>query len=84
MFRRFRDRAGIARPLTFHDLRRTALTEMENTGSTDTEIISISGHTKGSRVIGIYVKPDKQAALNAAAKRQNKGRSEESHTSRTD
>ncbi len=76
--RLFRGRAGKKRRLTFHDLRRTALTEMGNTGASDTEIVSISGHAKDSRVIGIYVKPDRESALNAASKRQNKGRNSES------
>jgi integrase len=72
MFRRFKERAGVE-GLTFQDLRRTALTELGETGSTNAEIVSYSGHAVNSRVLDVYVKPDKQAAKNAFEKRkQNK------------
>ncbi len=67
-FRKARDRAGIAEK-TFQDIRRTALTELGNKGATETEITKISGHKIGSRVIDVYVRPDKSAAKSAAAKR---------------
>jgi len=69
LHRRFRRRAGIRKDLTFQDLRRTALTELGNTGSTNAQIVSISGHDIASNVLKDYVKPDKQAALEAARKR---------------
>ncbi|MBF0195786.1 MAG: tyrosine-type recombinase/integrase [Magnetococcales bacterium] len=40
IFRRFRDRADIKRRLTFHDLRRTAMTELGNSGATNAEIVA--------------------------------------------
>ncbi len=72
IFKRFRERAGIERDVWFSDLRRTALTELGNSGATDSEIISISGHTRGSRILDVYVVPDKAAALQAAQKRWKK------------
>ncbi len=69
IFRRFRERAGVRSELTFQDLRRTALTEMGNRSATNAEIVSFSGHDVTSRVLGAYVKPDRQAALNAKRKR---------------
>ncbi|MBF0622905.1 MAG: tyrosine-type recombinase/integrase [Magnetococcales bacterium] len=71
MFRRFRKRAGIERQLTFHDLRRTALTELGNAGATNAEIVSFSGHSLNSRVLDVYVKPDQRAARRASQKRRN-------------
>lgn len=71
IFRRFRDRAGARSDLTFHDLRRTALTEFGNRGATNAEIVKFSGHDINSRVLKTYVRPDRTAAENAARKRWN-------------
>ena len=68
LFRKFRDRAGID-GRTFHDLRRTALTELGNTHSTNAEIIKFSGHGITSPVLDDYVRPDKKITR-AAAKRR--------------
>lgn len=70
-FRRFRERAGIEGK-TFQDIRRTALTELGNRGATEAEITKISGHKIGSRIIDVYVKPDRSAAIAAANKRWGK------------
>ena len=70
-FRRFRDRAGVSGK-TFQDIRRTALTELGNRGATEAEITRISGHKIGSRVIDVYVRPDRTAAISAANKRWKK------------
>ncbi|MBF0445279.1 MAG: tyrosine-type recombinase/integrase [Magnetococcales bacterium] len=69
IFRKFRERVGIERQITFQDLRRTALTEFGNKGATTAEIVSMSGHSMNSRVLDVYVKPDKIAGKNAAKKR---------------
>jgi integrase len=71
-FRRFRERAGIERGLTFHDLRRTAMTELGNAGATNAEIVAFSGHSVNSRVLDVYVKPDQTAARSGAKKRKRK------------
>ena len=65
---KFRKRAGIE-GRHFHDLRRTALTEMGNTGATNSEIVSFSGHSLKSKVLDTYIKPDKRAAKLAHNKR---------------
>ena len=44
VFRKVRKWAGIERPLTFHDLRTTALTNLGNKGETMAEIVTFSGH----------------------------------------
>ena len=69
IFRKFRERAGIERQITFHDIRRTALTEFGNSGATTAEIVSMSGHSMNSRVLDVYVRPDQTAGKNAAKKR---------------
>ena len=68
IFRKFRDRVGV-KGRTFHDIRRTALTELGNQGATNAEIVTLSGHDINSRVLKDYVMPDRTAALNAARKR---------------
>nr|MBC8158653.1 hypothetical protein [Alphaproteobacteria bacterium] len=68
IFRKFRDRVGV-KERTFHDIRRTALTELGNQGATNAEIVTLSGHDINSRVLKDYVMPDRTAALNAARKR---------------
>lgn len=69
LFKKFRLRAGIERDVWFADLRRTALTELGNSGATETEIVSISGHKHGSQILNTYVVPNKAASLAAAQKR---------------
>ena len=65
LFRNGCDRAGI-HGKTFHDLRRTGLTEYGNSGATETQLSKIGGHKIGSKVIDIYVQGDKGAAMSAA------------------
>ncbi|MDP7423836.1 MAG: hypothetical protein QF394_00270 [Rhodospirillales bacterium] len=50
-------------------IRRTALTEMGNRSATNVEITTFSGHDIASNVLSDYVKPDREAALNAFNKR---------------
>lgn len=71
IFRKFCRRAGIPDELQFRDLRRTAATDLGNTGATESEIIAFTGHAPGSSVIRTYVKPGRQAALSGARKRKN-------------
>ncbi len=73
IFKKFKIRAGVTRDVWFADLRRTALTELGNNGATTTELVSISGHTHGSKALEIYVVPDKAIALTAAQRRWSKG-----------
>ena len=70
IFRKFRRRAGISN-VTFQDLRRTVATELGNRGATEAEIVSITGHAFGSKEVGTYVNPDREAALRAFAKRKS-------------
>lgn len=71
IFRKACERAGV-KDKTFHDLRRTGLTEYGNTGATETQLSGIGGHAIGSKVIDVYVMPDKESAKAAAAKRWNR------------
>ena len=75
IFRRFKLRAGVTRDLTFHDLRRTGITELGNAGATEAEIVATSGHAPGSPVLRVYLKPGREAAIRGAAKRQKVNRS---------
>jgi integrase len=68
LFRKFKQRAGVTRDITFQDLRTSMLTELGNAGATEAEIVSFSGHKMGSRVLDDYVKPDHRAAKRARAK----------------
>ncbi len=68
IFRKFQRRAGIE-GLTFHDIRRSVASEIGNRGATSAEIVSITGHSLGSKILDTYVKPDREAALRAAKKR---------------
>ena len=65
---KFTRRAGLE-GRTFHDIRRTALSEMGNTGATNAEIVSFSGHNIASETISDYVKPNKDASKRAFIKR---------------
>ncbi|MBF0247047.1 MAG: tyrosine-type recombinase/integrase [Alphaproteobacteria bacterium] len=69
LFRKFRKRAGVKDGLTFHDLRRTALSELGDTGATEAEITKIGGHAFGSQALRVYMHPDKEAAIRAARRR---------------
>lgn len=68
LFRKFRKRAGIE-GVHFHDIRRTVASELGNRGATSTEISSITGHSHRSKVIDVYVRPDREAAVRAFKKR---------------
>lgn len=68
VFRKFRRAAGV-HGLTFHDLRRTALTEMGNRGATNAEVVAFSGHDINSPVLKTYVKPGREAARRGREKR---------------
>lgn len=52
---------------TFHDLRRTGLTDLGDTGSTDDELRSVGGLSRDTA--SIYVQPTGTMAANAVAKR---------------
>ena len=71
LFVKFRKRAGVY-GRTFHDLRQSAMSAMENSGATNTEIASFSSHNPASPVLGVYVRPDKETARNTATKRWGK------------
>ncbi|MBT8005545.1 MAG: hypothetical protein HN578_21750 [Rhodospirillales bacterium] len=71
-FSTFSKRAGIF-GRTFHDIRRTALSEFGDCSSTNVEISSISGLAPNSPMLEVYVKPGREAALRAAHKRWNGG-----------
>jgi len=71
IFRKFRDRAGI-KGSTFHDLRRTALTELGNTGATNAQIVKFSGHDIASKALKDYIQPDKEITREAAKRRWDK------------
>ena len=68
LFVKIRKWAGVYGRI-FHDLRRSAMSAMENSGATNTEIASFSGHNPASPVLGVYVRPDKETARNSATKR---------------
>jgi integrase len=67
-FGKVRKWAVIERPLTFHDPRTTALTNLGNKGSTMAEIVTFSGHKLNSPVLHTYVKPGREAAIRALNK----------------
>ena len=69
VFRLVRNRAGVQSELQFRDLRRTGASELGDRGATGAEIVSITGHQAGSRILDTYVKPSKEAAMHAADKR---------------
>jgi integrase len=72
-FAKVRKWAGIERPLTFHDLRTTALTNLGNKGATMAEIVTFSGHKLNSPVLHTYVKPGREAAIRALNKLEKNG-----------
>ena len=67
IFADYRKRAGVHAELKPEwDLRRTAATEICNSGATVSEVISIMDHKMDSRIIDDYAKPVREAARNAA------------------
>lgn len=69
VFRKVKQRAGITRQVTFHDIRRTMLTELGARGATNVEIASYSGHSVNSPILKVYVQPTRESAVSAFRKR---------------
>jgi len=63
-----RKAAGLPDELQLRDLRRTGATEMAESGSTEDELRSITGH-KSRGVLSVYVRPTRKLARNAMNKR---------------
>jgi integrase len=70
-FKKLRAKGPTGTHLTFHDLRRTALTEAGSSGSTDAEIMALSGH-RDRKSVSVYVRPTSDQAQRAQDKRRNK------------
>ncbi len=68
-FVKIRRKARLSENLRFHDLRRTAATEMANAGATIAEITAVTGHSITSKAIEVYAKPGRKAAVSAEEKR---------------
>jgi integrase len=68
VFRKVKQRAGITRQVTFHDIRRTMLTELGAKGATNVEIASYSGHSVNSPILKVYVQPTRDPAASAFRK----------------
>jgi site-specific recombinase XerD len=67
-FARIRASSGLPSTLQFRDLRRTAATEMGNSGATDDEIRAVTGHrTRGT--VAVYVRPDRTMSEAGQGKR---------------
>ena len=62
VFRKLRAKSGIRTELRFHDLRRTAATEVSAGGGT---VESLTGHRPGSPALKHYVVPGKEASREA-------------------
>lgn len=60
--RRVRDAAGLPKELQIRDLRRTGATEMAESGCTEDELRSVTGH-KDRDVLNIYVRPSTKLAM---------------------
>ncbi len=69
-FQRIRETAGLPDNLWMRDIRRTVISELGDSGATEAEIMSWSGH-KNSKSLEPYLKPSKIAGQNAFNKRQN-------------
>jgi integrase len=65
-FRAWCDAAGLPEDLSFHGLRKTALTKLANVGCTAHEIMAVSGH-KSIKLVEHYTKAADQARLARAA-----------------
>jgi integrase len=74
VFHKVKRRAGITRQVTFHDIRRTMLTELGAKGATNVEIASYSGHSVNSPILKVYVQPTRESAVSAFRKRSKKER----------
>lgn len=70
-FMKLRRKGPTGKHLRFHDLRRTALTEAGSGGSTDAEIMALSGH-RDRKSVSVYVRPTSDQAKSAQDKRRNK------------
>jgi integrase len=71
-FASVRSQATLEPTLQFRDLRRTAATELGNSGATDDEIRAVTGH-KSRNVVSVYVRPDRTMSEGAQRKRFVKG-----------
>ncbi|MDA1324611.1 MAG: tyrosine-type recombinase/integrase [Proteobacteria bacterium] len=69
VFRELRAKTDMRQELTFHDLRRTAATEIYSGGG---NVEPITGHMPGSNVLKNYIVPNKDAAR-AAQRARTKG-----------
>tara|TARA_R110002051_G_scaffold3186_2_gene17250 strand:+ start:2435 stop:3211 length:777 start_codon:yes stop_codon:yes gene_type:complete len=67
-FRSIMSCADLPSRLQLRDIRRTVLTDLANSGATDTEIMAYSGH-KNRESLNPYVRISTEQARNAAAKR---------------
>ena len=67
-FRCIMSSADLPSRLQLRDIRRTVLTDLANSGATDTEIMAYSGH-KNRESLNPYVRISTEQARNAAAKR---------------
>lgn len=66
--RRVREEAGLRSDITMADLRRTGATEMGESGCTEDEIMSVTGHTSRD-IVSTYVRKSQKMATNAMNKR---------------
>lgn len=67
-FARIRSLSGLAAELQFRDLRRTAATELGQSGATDDEIRAVTGH-RNRGTVSVYVRPDRTMSDAAQGKR---------------
>ena len=63
-----RDQAGLPKELKISDLRRTGATEMAESGCTEDELRSVTGH-QSRDVLSIYVRPTDKLAEKGIEKR---------------
>lgn len=68
-FRRVMEVAGLPSTLQFRDIRRTALTELGDSGASAEEIMSVSGH-RSRKLLDVYVNKTMVQATNAMDKRR--------------
>lgn len=67
-FAEIRELAGLSPALQFRDLRRTAATELGQSGATDDEIRAVTGH-RNRGTVAVYVRPDSTMSKSAQRKR---------------
>tara|TARA_B100001113_G_scaffold328411_1_gene302601 strand:+ start:1260 stop:2339 length:1080 start_codon:yes stop_codon:yes gene_type:complete len=65
---RVRIKAGLPKELKLSDLRRTGATEMAESGCTEDELRSVTGHLSRN-ILSVYVRPTKKLAEKGMAKR---------------